>query len=132
MNHFARPLQLAHRAACRLGGVAIVYRRITDAGQVLELRLDKSHVAIGRTEFIGQDNEGVLEKWHSRDYLLEAADLVLGGQRTLPQIGDEIDEFEGSVKRTYQVLETPEGPGYKFRDQFRTLLRVFTKEVPSS
>ena len=43
---------------------------------------------VGKTEFELDDGSGVVVRVQSRDYLIQAADLVLGGSETLPAAGD--------------------------------------------
>ena len=50
---------------------------------------------IGKTDFEYTDGYGATIIDQSRDYLIHAADLVLGGERTLPLSGDTIEETDG-------------------------------------
>jgi hypothetical protein len=50
---------------------------------------------IGRTEFEIDDGQGLIQKYESRDFLIQTADLILDGSATLPERGDLIRETQG-------------------------------------
>ena len=52
----------------------------------------------------------------SRDYLVHAADLVLGGERTLPLSGDTIEETDGGETYVYEVTALGPEPAYRYSD----------------
>jgi hypothetical protein len=86
---------------------------------------------IGRTIFrldAPSDGFGVTTRYVSRDYLIRAADLVLNGEQTLPQRGDQIVELNGV---THEVMGPGSGePDWRFSDPQRLTLRIHTKEIP--
>jgi hypothetical protein len=84
---------------------------------------------IGKTEFEVDDGTGILQRFQSRDYLIQTADLKLGGLLTLPVAGDRIREPQGSQVFVYEVLAPGNEPHYRFSDPFRKLLRIHTKHV---
>ena len=84
---------------------------------------------VGRTEFEQADESGIVTTHQSRDYLIHAADLVLGGGPTLPEPGDRIVEVVGSTTYTHEVMAIPSGEHYRFSDPYRVLLRIHTKLV---
>jgi hypothetical protein len=84
---------------------------------------------IGRTEFEQTTDEGIVEKFESRDFLIQAADLVLAGGPTVPQRGDRIVESLGTATLTYEVLPNLNLPAYRYSDSYRKLFRVHTKLV---
>jgi hypothetical protein len=84
---------------------------------------------IGKTEFEIDDGSGVIERFQSRDYLIHAADLVLGGGETLPVAGDVIRETQGASTFVYEVMAPGHEPHYRYSDPFRKLLRIHTKHV---
>jgi hypothetical protein len=84
---------------------------------------------IGRTEFELDDGSGVVVRIQSRDYLIQAADLVLGGIPSLPVAGDRIRETQGATTFVYEVMAPGNEPHYRFSDPFRKLLRIHTKHV---
>lgn len=84
---------------------------------------------IGKTEFEVDDGAGIIQRVQSRDYLIQAADLQLGGLATLPRAGDRIRERVGEKTFVYEVLAPGNEPPYRYSDPFRKLLRIHTKHV---
>ena len=74
---------------------------------------------IGRTKFETDDGTAVRVEFTDRDFLILAADLVLGGQATVPARGDLIRE--GVME--FEVLD------WRFSDPYRQTLRITTKHV---
>jgi hypothetical protein len=87
---------------------------------------------IGRTQFEQTTDEGIVEKFESRDFLIQTADLVLSGSPTVPQRGDRIVESLGTATLTYEVLPNLNLPAFRYSDAYRKLLRVHTKLVAQS
>ena len=84
---------------------------------------------IGRTTFQVDNGTGVVETFESRDFLILAADLVLGGQLTLPQAGDRIREQADGATYIYEVLAPGNAPAWRFSDPYRRTLRIHTKQI---
>ena len=84
---------------------------------------------IGRTVFEQTDEYGVAHKTESRDYLIRAGDLVLGGSATLPKRGDQIRETDGEVTLVYEVLSPGDEPEFRYSDPYRKALRIHTKHT---
>jgi hypothetical protein len=92
---------------------------------------------LGRTVFETADAYGVVEQSESRDFLILASDLVLGGAVTLPERGDRIREAQdgpstgsGQVKTfVYEVMAPGKEPHFRFSDVYRRTLRIHTKQV---
>ena len=84
---------------------------------------------VGRTPFEQVDTYGVVHRVESRDYLIIAADLVLGGVVRMPRVGDRIRETAGDQVRVFEVM-APEGePPYRNSDPDGITLRIHTKHV---
>lgn len=62
-----------------------------------------------------------------RDYLIDAADLVLNDTVVEPAAGDQIDDDTDG--RTYEVLAPRGEPPWRYSDNRRTILRVHCKDV---
>lgn len=65
-----------------------------------------------------------------RDFLIPAADLVLGGVAVHPERGDEIREADGGVTYVFEVL--PYGgtePCWRWADHYRNVYRIHAKLV---
>ena len=84
---------------------------------------------IGRTVFEIDDDHGAIERFESRDFLVQAADLVLAGIPATPERGDRVRETEGSVTYVYEVMAPAGQPHWKFSDAFRRTFRIHTKHV---
>jgi hypothetical protein len=98
----------------------IVYRRGTD-----EVTLQ---AVIGRTLLKLDDGYGgVRMEWTDRDFLIAAEDLILGGQRVLPERGDRILETHDGKTLVFEVLAPGNEPEWRWSDPYRTLLRIHTK-----
>ena len=84
---------------------------------------------IGRTVFTIDEGMGVSTEYEARDFLILAQELVLGGERTLPQRGDRIQEPQGDQTIEYEVLAPGKEPCWRYSDPFRKTLRIHTKQV---
>jgi hypothetical protein len=80
---------------------------------------------IGKTVFKIEDQYGRIVRYESRDYLINAQDLVLNGTVVLPERGDEIID-EGFV---YEVMAPANEPEWRYSDAFRNTLRIHTKQT---
>jgi hypothetical protein len=100
----------------------VVYRRGVDEVTV--------QATIGRTLLKLDDGYGgVRMEWTDRDFLIHAADLVLGGNAVLPQRGDVIRETQGGKVFVYEVMAPGKEPAWRWSDVFRKVLRVHAKQV---
>lgn len=62
-----------------------------------------------------------------RDYLISAADLILGDLVVEPADGDQVDdETDG---RRFEVLAPRGEPAWRYSDNRRTVLRIHVKDV---
>lgn len=77
---------------------------------------------LGSSPHQAVDDEGIVREWESRDFLIPTAALAEFG---LPQLGDRIS-WNG---QQYEVRSTPGTQPFRFSDQTRLLIRVFTKQV---
>ena len=101
--------------------VQVVYQRGADQVTV--------QATIGKTEFEIDDGSGIIQRFQSRDYLIQTIDLTLGGVLTLPVAGDRIRETVGNQVLVYEVLAPGDQPHFRFSDPFRKLLRIHSKHV---
>jgi hypothetical protein len=100
---------------------SVIYQRGTESVGVA--------ATIGKTIFEVDDGYGVVEKIESRDFLIHAAELILGESQTLPERGDRIRETQGAVIYIYEVMAPGKEPHYRFSDSYRKQLRIHTKHV---
>lgn len=71
----------------------------------------------------GTGNEAIGAR--SRDWLIEPSDLVLEGETITPQRGDTVTL--GDV--VYEVVHRGESECFRWTDQTRRLIRVYSQEV---
>lgn len=65
-----------------------------------------------------------------RDFIIRAADLVLGGAVTTPRRGDWIDVTFGDVVERFEVMSPTKGEApWRYSDPYQQMLRVHTKFV---
>jgi len=84
---------------------------------------------VGKTVFQVSREYGMFERTESRDYIVEAARLVLGGAVTLPRKGDRIRETDGAKAYLYEVMAPGNEPCWRYSDLQRRALRIHTKLV---
>lgn len=80
---------------------------------------------IGKSMFESADQNGVIEQWESRDYLVKTDELPYGE----PRRGDIIvEELDGVA--TFFEVSAPRGvPVFHFGDAFQALCRIHTKRI---
>jgi len=107
---------------------AVTYQRpSTGSGQAAEVEVA---AAIGRTVFEIDDGSGAVVQWESRDFLIAAADLVIGDRPvTLPQPGDRISETQDGKVYVYEAMAPGKEPCWRYSGPYRRTLRVHTKQV---
>jgi hypothetical protein len=102
-------------------GVTVVYRRGSDLVELTALP--------GSTVYGVADAEGyIVEKTVHRDYIIEAADLVLNRARVEPTEGDTLEEVIDGERLTFRVVY-PDGATdqpFTYSDTTRTQIRVHT------
>ena len=84
---------------------------------------------VGKTMFPVDNGTAAPVTFESRDYIVSAADLVLGGEQALPERGDRIrDEFGGTV-HVYEVMVPGGQLHYRLSGPEQNILRIHTKLV---
>ena len=103
--------------------------RTAHMAEQLTYKRGSSTVAImgtpGKTDYEVADESGLKVGSQVTDFLIIAADLILGGAVTTPQHGDQII-FGGSV---YEVLNLPGDGCWRYSDPYKIVLRIHTKQV---
>jgi hypothetical protein len=99
----------------------VTYRRGAEAVEV--------DATIGRSLFEAPDAYGVVVVTESRDFLIAAADLVLGGEPALPAAGDRVEELQDGNILTYEVMAPGTEPAWRYSDPYHRTLRIHTKLV---
>jgi hypothetical protein len=84
---------------------------------------------IGRTQYQVEQHDGSFLRVWTRDFIVQTADLVLGGLRVDPKRGDTIEETAGGRTYTYEVCAPTGNPPYEPADAFRAAVRIHTQET---
>ena len=103
--------------------------RIKHMSEAITYKRSSSTVTVmgtpGKTDYDVADESGLRVGSQVTDFLIIAADLILGGTATTPQHGDQII-FSGSV---YEVLNLPGDGCWRYSDPYKIALRIHTKQV---
>jgi hypothetical protein len=119
--------RLASRLQSR-AGVSVVYTR--EAGQPGERSVTLVAIPGGERQPVTepQGRGGRVDRL-DRDYLIVAADLVLGGTLVTPESGDRVTETIDGTACVFELLATPGEPCWRYTDATRQMIRVHTKPV---
>lgn len=98
-------------------GVTITYTRGPNSVSVT--------ATVGRTEYEREEASGVVLRFESRDFIVEADDLILNSVTVKPQDGDKI-VYNGE---TYEVLSLDGARPYEPTDNYETQWRIHTKQI---
>jgi hypothetical protein len=101
-------------------GTTVTYRRGSDEAEIT--------ATIGRSDFEAQDQNGVIENWEARDYLVPTDQLPFGE----PLRGDVIVETSGGVDLDYEVAAPRGVPVFRYGDAFRSIVRIHTKQTAAT
>lgn len=82
----------------------------------------------GRTPYTVELEGGIAQQIESADWIIDAADLVLGGEQTEPQRGDRVIDTLNGQQLTYEVLAPGNEPVFVY-DRYRRRLRVHSKLI---
>jgi hypothetical protein len=84
---------------------------------------------VGTTTFQSDDGAGGVIVTQSRDYLIDAADLVVADEQILPVPGDRVIETVNGRTFSYEVMAMGDEPAWRWADVYHRTLRVHTKEA---
>jgi hypothetical protein len=84
---------------------------------------------IGTTTFQKDDGAGAVIVTQSRDYLIDATDLVVTNEQIIPVAGDRVIESRSGQNFTYEVMAIGDEPAWRWADVYHRTLRVHTKEA---
>lgn len=99
----------------------VTYARGEDSVELL--------ATVGATRVEDNNQDGFTVRVIMKDYIITAADLILGEELTLPTIGDTIAETVGDKVYTYEVQELGQERCYRTCDPDGRTLRVHVKEL---
>ena len=80
---------------------------------------------LGRSTFEAAGQNGVVERWESRDYIVRVADLPYGE----PMRGDFIVEEINGEAYFYEVAAPRGVPLFHYSDAFQNAVRIHTKQT---
>jgi len=109
----------AHRAARATHGRDVIYRR-GGLSAALEAVEGKTDAAVD-----GQYGAVIVER--IKDWVVERADLELGGEPAEPEPGDAIEVPDGETRWRYEVQELSNGVCYRFSGPGRERFRIHTR-----
>ena len=103
-----------------VAGIEITYHRGNDWSRLVAVA--------GKTDFKLSDEFGGIVESRSRDFVLNACDLVVGGEQITPKRGDLIKEAVGDKTHVHEVMrpDSNEQP-WRYADHGRSAIRVHTK-----
>lgn len=115
------------------GAAWLADRLIDHAGVSIAYQRGASSVAITATASMHRydvvDTEGFGITALSRDYLVRAADLVIGGDEVVPRSGDRVTETIRGVSQTFEVMAIGQLKEFEPVDTDGTLLKIHTKKI---
>lgn len=84
----------------------------------------------GRSEDEQVDAYGAAYRVNMRDWIINADDLVLGGELVEPEAGDRIEWDDGTGKpRTYEAAAENGEPPWRYADAHERRLRIHAKKL---
>jgi len=104
-------------AAPGSASVLVAYRRGANTSTCM--------ATVGRSTFEAQGQNGIVETFESRDFLVQTSELPYGE----PVRGDQIVEEMDGVARSYEVSAPKGVPVFHYGDAFESLVRIHTKRV---
>lgn len=85
---------------------------------------------VGRTVFASNLQGAARIEFGDRDYLIEAADLILNSATVEPVKGDRITEVVNGATMVFEAMIPSTGePCWRYSDPARTILRIHCKRV---
>lgn len=83
------------------------------------------NATIGNSVFEAEGQNGIIETWESRDFILKTSDLPFGN----PQRGDKITETVAGENCVYEVTAPRGTPLFHYADAFQASVRLHTKRI---
>ena len=105
-----------------VAGVTIAYQRGAAASSDIT-------ATVSLHEYEVLDTDGIMILIKSRDYIVHAADLVIGSDTITPRSGDRIVETIGGTEQTFEIMPLGAQNEYEPLDTDGVLLKIHTKKV---
>lgn len=83
------------------------------------------------TMYEADNGAGIIDRWQSRDFLIDADQWKPTGSVTLPVRGQRIVEVIGATTCIFEVNGPRDTPHFDYADGFRGKLLVHTQQVPA-
>ena len=99
----------------------VTYVRGTDAVEL--------SATLGQTTYEIADEYGATVEAKAADFLVSAANLVLGGTKALPEPGDQIRVTAGDQLQVFEVMDLGGAGHWRPSDPYGHTLRIHTKLV---
>ena len=84
---------------------------------------------VGSTEFQRDDGSGLAVAFHSTDFLVDAADLVINGATIVPARGDRVVRGGITGGTAFELLGDAGAEPWRYADAYRRVYRVHTKQT---
>jgi len=121
MNRMQKNLANHYRRLFASAAVSITYAR---GGQAMSLEAVQ-----GQTPVHVEDSDGQLVRSKRSDWIIRAADLILGDENITPMVSDTIRVDVNKQTATYEVQRIAGEDCYYECDDLGTYLRIHTRQV---
>lgn len=119
---FSSVYAVAFKTAQAVAGVSVVYKRDSDTVTITAL--------VGDTRMeLSADYGSTTVTSRVRDYIVNAADLVLSSVTVEPQAGDQVRETRGSTTYVFEVMSAGADEPFRPSDRHGNTWRIHTKLV---
>ena len=120
---FQKAAALVADQSTRSCGQAVTFRRGSTASPELT-------AVVGSTGFRGVDAGGVEVVTRSRDYFVDAADLLVAGAVVEPRAGDQIAQVNADGDTVLYTVTAPNGEAvFRYVDERETRVRIHTQRA---
>lgn len=118
----AAAVRVAAKAAAKATGETVTIQRG-------DLTIDCVPCGLGKSEFAAIDASGAVVTIRSQDYLILAELYDFGDGPVEPARGDKVIRSQADGDHTYELLDVPGAPSWRWSDSYQQRLRLHTKEV---
>ena len=80
---------------------------------------------VGQSLFEAAGQNGVMERWESRDFVIKTGSFPLG----VPERHDRVIDTQGGADVTYEVAAPRGVPVWRYGDGFRATMRIHAKAI---
>lgn len=115
-------------------GAAWLADQLKEHGSQLVTYVRTPHVIevsaiVGRKDVLVETSAGALERHEQWDFLISAEDLVIAGNPTLPERGDQVKLPRASHVDVFEVMPLAGEDHWRWSDGYERLMRIHTKFV---